>query len=79
MAEGYQGFTEGKREYQPDVLDLDPLHHDAPGVACHAEHLEDGGGDLLPGRHQRGERVAAKDGAQGGRGKILDALKGIKY
>ena len=37
-------------------------------------HLEDGGGDLLPGREKRGQGVGAEDGAQGGGGQVLDAL-----
>ena len=75
-------------EYSPC---LHPLHHNAPGVAGHAEHLvnilsvvslscgacthlEDGGGDLLPGGEERGQGVGAEDGAQGGGGQVLDAL-----
>ena len=37
-------------------------------------HLEDGGGDLLPGGEERGQGVGAEDGAQGGGGQVLDAL-----
>ena len=57
-----------------EVLNLDPLHGDAPGIAGHAEGCQNGGGDLLPGGEEGGEGVGAQDRAQRGAGQALNAL-----
>ena len=61
-------------DWQPDVLDLDPLDLDAPGVGGVIKMLQDVLGDRLAVGEDLGEVLRAQNRPQGGGGQQLGAL-----